>query len=263
MSDNTRDNAPAASPFVWYELMTSDLPAATHFYQAVLGWQTEDAGMPFPYTLVSAGGQQLGGLMTLPADAAAGGARPAWIGYVAVADCDAAVARAQADGATLCHPPQDIPGVGRFATLLDPQGAAFVAFRDAGGTPPNPTPPTAPGTVGWHELITADSEAALAWYGQHFGWAPTEAMDMGEMGFYRMFSTGGTSAGGMMNRPPEMPVSAWLFYFNVESIDAAVARLEAAGGRVCLGPHEVPGGSWIVNATDPQGVMFAMVAPRR
>lgn len=250
-------------PFVWYELMTSDLPAATRFYTDVLGWQTQDAGMPFPYTLVSAAGKSMAGMMTLPADAAAAGAQPCWMGYVGVADCDKAAAAAQAAGGQLCHPPQDIPGVGRFATLQDPQGAAFIVFQDLSGATPDASPPTAPGTVGWHELITTDSQAALAWYGSQFGWTAAEAMDMGEMGFYRMFATGAAPAGGMMNRPPEMPVSAWMFYFNVESIDAAIGRLEAAGGKVCLGPHEVPGGSWIVNATDPQGVMFALVAPKR
>jgi uncharacterized protein len=255
--------APGASPFVWYELMTSDLPAATQFYQAVLGWQADDAGMPFPYTLVSVAGKQVAGLMTLPADAAQNGAQPCWMGYIGVANCDAAAAHAQAAGARLFHPPQDIPGVGRFATLMDPQGAAFMAFQDLGEQPPASTPPTAPGTVGWHELITADSQQALAWYGGVFGWTAAEAMDMGELGFYRMFSTGGQPAGGMMDRPPQMPVSAWLFYFNVASIDAAVERVVAAGGQVCLGPHEVPGGSWIINAIDPQGVMFALVAPQR
>ena len=249
--------------FVWYELMTSDLPAATRFYAAVLGWETKDAGMPFPYTLASLSGKPLGGMMTLPADAAQSGAQPAWVGYVGVANCDAAASAAQAAGATVCAPAQDIPGVGRFATLMDPQGAVFVAFQGSDGTAPEPSPSTVPGTVGWHELITVDSEKALAWYGQQFGWTSTESMDMGEMGIYRMFATGGTPAGGMMNRPPQMPVSAWLFYFNVDSIDAAIVRVESAGGKIALGPHEVPGGSWIVNATDPQGVMFALVAPKR
>lgn len=251
------------SPFVWYELMTSDLPAATRFYTHVLGWQTQDAGMPFPYTLASAGGQSFAGLMTLPADAAQAGARPGWTGYVAVADCDAFVARAQAAGATLCHPAQDIPGVGRFATLQDPQGAVFVAFRDHGSTPPAVSPPATAGTVGWHELITGDSQAALAWYGQLLGWTPTESVDMGPAGQYRMFATGGHSAGGMMDRPPEVPASMWLYYFNVEALDPALARLKEAGGTVCLEPMEVPGGAWVANAIDPQGAMFALVAMRR
>jgi predicted enzyme related to lactoylglutathione lyase len=55
----------------------------------------------------------------------------------------------------------------------------------------------------------------------------------------------------------------WLYYINVEAIDAAVERVKAGGGQVINGPMEVPGGSWIINALDPQGAMFALLAPRR
>ena len=89
----------STSPFVWYELMTTDAPAATAFYQQVVGWQAADAGMPgMNYTLLSAGEGQIGGLMALPADALATGARPGWIGYIAAADVDAQAARLQQAG---------------------------------------------------------------------------------------------------------------------------------------------------------------------
>jgi hypothetical protein len=250
-------------PFVWYELMTSDLPAATRFYASVAGWETADAGMPMPYVLASAGGRTLGGLMTLPAEAVANGAQPGWLGYIGVPDCDAAAARALAAGATQYHPPQDIPGIGRFATLADPQGAAFIVFQDRSTEPPALAPSEAPGQIGWNELITTDSAAAQAWYAEQFGWTAAEAIDMGEQGLYRMFATGGTPAGGMMDRPAEMPYSAWIFYVNVPALDAAIGRAEAGGGRVIFGPMQVPGGSWVANLTDPQGAVFALVAPAR
>ena len=62
-----------------------------------------------------------------------------------------------------------------------------------------------------------------------------------------------------MFNSPNVPHPIWLFYFNVDSIAAAQQRLEKAGGKVMMGPHEVPGGGWIIQATDPQGVMFAIV----
>jgi len=82
------------------------------------------------------------------------------------------------------------------------------------------------------------------------------------MGAYQMFATGGPTVGGMMKRTPEMPVSCWLYYFNVAGIDAAVKRVTVAGGKVLNGPHEVPGGVWIAQCLDPQGAMFAMVGPK-
>jgi hypothetical protein len=60
-----------------------------------------------------------------------------------------------------------------------------------------------------------------------------------------------------------VPVSAWAFYVNVDGLDAAVRRIEANGGQVLRGPHEVPGGSWIVQAVDPQGAAFALVSATR
>ena len=106
--------------------------------------------------------------------------------------------------------------------------------------------------------------SAFAFYSKLFGWTKTEAMDMGEMGVYQLFATGGsTAAGGMMTKMPETPAPFWLFYFNVDSADAALKRVNDGGGKVINGPMEVPGPMWIVQALDPQGAMFAMVAPQR
>jgi len=67
----------------------------------------------------------------------------------------------------------------------------------------------------------------------------------------------------MMTKTPAMPSPVWLYYFNVEQLDPAIARVTGQGGQVVHGPHEVPGGSWIVQCLDPQGAMFALVAPAR
>lgn len=252
------------SPFVWYELMTTDTAAARAFYSQVVGWQANDSGMPgMDYTLLSAGPHQIAGLMSLPPEASAQGVPPNWTGYVGVDDVDAKAAALQQAGGSVLRPPEDIPGVGRFAVVADPHGAAFCLFK--GNDPSPPTPPAAGtlGTVGWHELMAGALDPAWAFYSQLFGWAKSDAMDMGPMGIYQLFNAGGDAIGGMMTRPPEMPVSAWLYYFNVDAIDAAVGRIQAGGGTVINGPMEVPGGSWIVQASDPQGAMFALVAPQR
>lgn len=251
------------SPFVWYELMTTDPAAAQAFYGSVMGWQAADSGMPgMQYTLLSAGPHQVGGLMALPAEAAAAGVPPNWCGYVAVADVDAKTTEIQAAGGAMLRPPEDIPGVGRFSVVADPQGAALCLFKDSGGTY-NPPPADTPGTVGWHELMAGALDPAFDFYSRMFGWTKGEAMDMGPAGLYQLFSAGSHPIGGMMTKPPEMPVPAWLYYFNVEAIDAAIARVTTGGGRVIHGPQEVPGGSWIVQCTDPQGAVFALVAPKR
>ncbi|GBQ31397.1 VOC family protein [Gluconacetobacter azotocaptans] len=250
--------------FVWYELATLDAPAASAFYRAVIGWNMKDAGLPDrEYTILSAGERPIGGLMALSQADCTAGAQPGWIGYVAVDDVDAIAARIADAGGAILRPAGDIPGVGRFAIVGDPQGAVFALFGagDRGAMPP--AAPGTPGTVGWHELLARDRQSAFAFYADLFGWALGEAVDMGEMGIYQIFTIGGEPAGGMMTRAAAMPAPFWLYYVNVDGIDAAIGRVREAGGRVANGPHQVPDGSWIVQCLDPQDCMFALVAPTR
>ena len=92
-----------------------------------------------------------------------------------------------------------------------------------------------------------------------FGWQKADAVDMGADGHLPALRRGRTAVGGMFNKPPAVPAPFWLYYFNVDDIDAGGRRVKAGGGKMLNGPMEVPGGSWIVQAKDPQGAMFALV----
>lgn len=249
--------------FVWHELMTTDIIAAGKFYAAVVGWTVQKGTVPgMEYAEFKAGERMVAGMMTLPEEAKAMGAPPMWTGYVAVDDVDAATRKVAALGGRIYRPAHDIPNVGRFSVVADPQGATFNLFKFA--TPPQGAPAAmgTPGTVGWNELYALDLDKAFAFYTDMFGWTKSTAIDMGPMGTYQLFAHNGKDIGGMMNKPPNVPVALWGYYFNVENIDAAVARVTANGGKVVNGPMQVPGGAWIAQALDPQGVMFAVVGPR-
>jgi len=253
------------SKFVWYELMTTDAPAAEAFYRNVVGWGAQDAGMADrPYTLLNVGETMVGGMTPLPQEVRAAGARPGWFGYIGVDDVDAFADRVKHAGGAIQRGPDDIPGIGRFAVVADPQGAAFVLFQGAPGMqPPPPVAPGTPGHTGWHELSARAWESAFTFYSGLFGWTKAEAVDMGEMGVYQTFAVGGLPIGGMMTRSETGPGPGWRYYFNVEDIDAAAARVTEGDGQVQSGPHQVPGGSWIIHGLDPQGAVFALVGPRR
>jgi predicted enzyme related to lactoylglutathione lyase len=250
--------------FIWYELITSDIAAAKAFYGEVVGWTSQ--AMPMPegdYTIFQADGQGVGGVMDFPPEVKAQGVPPNWTSYVAVDDADAAAEKVKALGGSVLRAPDDIPGIGRFAIVADPQGAVIAIMTPLPMDPPRPrTAPNTPGHTSWHELYAGDPASVFPFYAGLFGWREDGAMDMGPMGKYHLFANQDGQVGGMMTKPAEIPAAAWLYYFQVTDIDAAKQRVEAAGGKVLNGPMEVPGGGWIVQAQDPQGATFAVVGTK-
>lgn len=251
--------------FFWYDLMTTDTKAAQKFYCDVVGWTAQDVSTSGQsYTAFNTHGQGAAGLMPIPEEARKHGVPPAWMGYIAVDDVDAAAKRVKQEGGKVMREPVEVPGIIRFAVVADPQGAGFLVAKWAR---PENVPPHLPegtqGAIGWRELYANEWKSAFAFYEKMFGWTKADAIDMGPMGTYQLFAAGGAPIGGMMTKPPQVSVPHWGFYFNVPSIDASAARITAGGGRVMNGPMQVPGGQWVVNAMDPQGAGFSVVALQR
>jgi predicted enzyme related to lactoylglutathione lyase len=257
----TMSNADIRGRFVWHELMTTDTDAAAAFYSKVVPWKTQDSGMP-SYSLWMAGKTQVGGLTGLPSDGSESSTPPHWIVYVATPDVDATVAEAERLGGKVLKSATDIPNMGRYAVLTDPQGATFAVY-----SPPDaPAPDGAgasggPGEFTWHELATTDHAAALSFYSELFGWEKGDAHDMGAMGTYQLIHHGGAQVGGIYNLQAPSTPPHWLSYVRVPDCTKATNAAKAAGGRVLNGPMEVPGGSWITMMEDPQGGAFAVVEP--
>jgi predicted enzyme related to lactoylglutathione lyase len=110
--------------FSWYELTTSNRKEARQFYGKLLGWQFQDMNMGNgTYTVINVKGKSMGGMTDIPPNAE--GMPPGWGGYATVDDVDAVVARVAGLGGRVLLEPTDIPTVGRFATIMDPQGATL------------------------------------------------------------------------------------------------------------------------------------------
>jgi uncharacterized protein len=241
--------------FVWYDLMTTDPAKAEAFYTNVCGWTTEPwGGSPAPYTMWKANGTPIGGVMPVQNP----GAPPHWLAYISCPDVDETVKTSESLGGKTYVKSSDIPSVGRFAILSDPQGAVFSAFASA--NPPQPEAEPKVGEFSWHELATTDYAAGFHFYETLFGWELRVDHDMGPIGVYRLFGRNGKEIGGMFNKPPDMGSVPphWLQYVMVDSSTAAVERVKANGGQVLNGPMEVPGGDWIAQCLDPQGAAFAV-----
>jgi uncharacterized protein len=111
--------------FSWQELMTDDVEGSKKFYTELLGWSLKEFPMEGgeTYWVVKAGEEEVGGIMKTPPEAK--GVPAYWGVYITVDDVDASAKKAVELGAKTLVAPMDIPGVGRFATLQDPQGAVF------------------------------------------------------------------------------------------------------------------------------------------
>jgi predicted enzyme related to lactoylglutathione lyase len=247
--------------YLWYDCLTPDVPGAMAFYTAVMGWSTmEWATGGQPYQMFANGGVPFGGLFAMPPDA---GHPPHWIAYIGTPDVRATIVRAESLGARIWKPPTEVPTVGTFAVIEDPQGAMFAAFTPANPPPEQPPDPGA-GDISWRTLVTPYPDAAWDFYSDLFGWKKTGAYDMGSMGVYQMFGPVGVSLGGIFRQLPEMPgPAAWQYFITVDDLEAAVARVKTGGGVVMLEPHEVPGGDRIAMCADPQEAAFGLRQPKR
>lgn len=223
----------APAPLSRFILRTTDVAAATAFYDAVIGRRGD-------------------GVLPLHEAALARGARPHWLGHVRVSElggAEAVAARFVERGATRLGPG---PGVADFVILRDP-GGAIVALTDATGG-------SAAGVV-WHQLNTQRPAAAVENYAALFGWSFGEKLDLGPLGRHQRFAFGsGEANAGLVSDVEGRPNvhSHWLYFFSVPSLDVAVARVKEHGGIV-LGPLVLPNGVRIAACDDPQGAAFGMI----
>ncbi|MBC7736417.1 MAG: VOC family protein [Candidatus Saccharibacteria bacterium] len=239
----------------WYELSTDDVEGAQVFYTAILGWDIADSGTPgMDYRVAKLGDTMVAGMMNSDSPAQP----PAWVIYFAVDSADATCTAATAGGATALVPPTDIPGTGRFAMLLDPQGAAFGILQPLPGGQGGAFDQSRRGTGNWHEITTPDSAAAIEFYTRLFGWTLVRTVPLGTMDYHILGLKGVEIVGAFsMTGVPTM----WKAYFGVASVNASVTAVTQAHGTVLRGPDPIPGGVFTVQITDPQGAALALTGP--
>jgi hypothetical protein len=177
---------------------------------------------------------------------------------VTVDDIGRAAEKVKSLGGRVMHE-EDIPDVGRFAIIQDPQGAMLAIIKSATPSPGWDGTPSL-GKFSWHELMTTDYRAAFDFYRQLFGWEKTGEFDMGPAGMYVTYGMKGKSFGGIYNRERERANAQpnWLFYANVKDVDKAAAAVKKVGGTIVVGPMDVPGGDRVAVGIDAQGAAFAV-----
>jgi uncharacterized protein len=242
--------------FVWHDLLTSDVASATVFYSHVVGWDfSEDAT---GYQTSKAEGCEMGGVMKAPDYLQK--MPPFWSGYIYTPDVDAACVEVEKRGGLIFREPWGIAGVLRMAVIADPTGGFFNIMQSLAKVDAPLPPEGALGTVGWNELHTEDPDEAWDFYAGMFGWTKGETMDLGAHGVSQVFQIKGRDAGAMMQKRDSMPRPMWLYYFRVDGMAAAAARIVSGGGKITLGPAQILGGQWALSATDTEGGSFQLLS---
>jgi predicted enzyme related to lactoylglutathione lyase len=260
---------PAATPgrFVWYDLFTTDQEASKKFYADLLGWQYENYDMGgADYPMIKVGEAYMGGIASMKDPAAAG--PPHWTSYVSVEDVDATCKRVEELGGKVVVSPTDIPTVGRFAVIADPQGAIIAPFKPLKPSEAEEPEVTPEGMVCWRECLCGDSAAVAEFYRQVFGWrVETQDMDSpgGGTNRYHLFYAGEKMIGGTMDMPPQAAEAGapphWLYYLKVTDVDALAAKTTELGGSVACPPMDIPGIGRFCVIDDPQGATVALYRP--
>jgi predicted enzyme related to lactoylglutathione lyase len=247
--------AKSTGKFVWHEILSTNTKASVKFYTELFGWTTAemDMGPMGTYTLFKRGEDQVGGCMQ-----AQGGAPTHWLAYAMVESVDGAAEKAKSLGATVLVPPMEVPNIGRWTVLRDPQGAVLAAFTAPANSPaPKDENKRGPGEFCWDELMTQDTDAAVKFYSAIWGWTMKAPKADDPHGYWHVQREGNIDCGGMMKSPPDMP-SAWLSYIGVANVDTAFAKAQGLGAKPVVEPRDIPGTGRFAVLTDPTGGVFAI-----
>ncbi len=244
--------------FCWVDLSTTDGAASKNFYSQILGWTAIDnpVGNGMVYSMMQKDGKNICGLYEMTPDMQ--GVPPHWSSYISVTDVDAEVERITAAGGMVIMPPGDVFEAGRMAFVADPTGAAFGLWQAKEHIGSELI--YEPGSLGWNELYTHDTEAANTFYSSVFGWTRATHQVGPEAEDYHEFKLGEANVGGMIQIKPswgEVPPN-WGTYFNVEDIETSFQKAQDMGADVVV-PVMEEGNVRFAYLTDPQGVYFGIV----
>ncbi|MEV6709889.1 VOC family protein [Micromonospora wenchangensis] len=243
---------------VWVELCTPDPAQAETFYAALLGWtvRAERLGGT-TYRMCSIDGRDVAGI----SDAAAlHGDRPrGWLTYFAVDDIAASARQAVALGGELVAPPRYLPAAGTGAAVIDPFGAAFGLYQ--GESRVGVQAVNSVGALCWNELDTGEPAEAVAYYRTLFGYTTQQRDDSPTARPYTVLMLADVPVAGVLeldNAWPNPIPSTWVTYFAVASLDDALVRVTALGGKPTVGPVDTPHGRLHL-VKDPGGHTLCLI----
>ncbi|MEO5901856.1 MAG: VOC family protein [Ilumatobacteraceae bacterium] len=109
-----------AGAFTWSELAVHDIRRAHEFYQAVFGWDVDEATSTETTLYFN-----VDGTLVCAAHQAVDNEPLGWMVWFGTDDCDASAAKVTELGGTVLSPPAQMGDIGRATVVTDPHGATF------------------------------------------------------------------------------------------------------------------------------------------
>jgi predicted enzyme related to lactoylglutathione lyase len=243
---------------VWTDLATPDLAAAERFYSGLFGWTFRELrGGDKGYALALLDGRPVAGLFQRP-EPPGERKRPAWLGFIAVRDADAAKATALAHGAKVVFEPKTYAQRGRQAVFSDPEGAVFAVLASTSGDPGDYL--AAPGDWIWSALLAKDPDTEAAFYQTLFGY---DVFDLPtDDGLQHVVLSTDDYARAGVNHFPSGAARRhphWVNFVRVVDASASAAKAVALGGRILVEPHVDRHGSNVALIADPAGALVGLM----
>jgi predicted enzyme related to lactoylglutathione lyase len=240
-------------PIALVVVSANDLAASGKFYSKLFGWQLQPMSAELT-GVVAPGGPTAALRSQIPAGF------PGIVPYIAVSNVEEALARVVAAGGTIEKATWTVPMVGKLARFKDPSGTIYglTGSLPPGDMPRMPMPvgsnakPPA-GAICHVEMYAADGSAAARFFTDLFGWGTLETMPQ-----YMAFDPGAGVAGIFQSHTPSLPALAYLY---VTDVDATLAAIEAAGGKLTGKPMRMPGAGCFGYFTDPSGTSMGLIGP--
>jgi uncharacterized protein len=242
--------------FVWFDLLTTDAPAAEKFYGGLFGWTFEvQKTRENPYKVARLGGTPIAGIVDVSARKSEV-PDSTWLSFTSVPDVDKAAAEIRNRKGKVLREPADVGGSARAAVVADPQGALLGLVKLAKGDPPDGGQ-VREGTFLWMEYVADDAPGALAFYKDALGF-DVNRLDAVTAVEYFVLKTGGISRAGLYASPWKEVKSNWLPYIRVADATAAARKVESLGGRVLLAPKPDIRNGTLAIVADPSGAAVAL-----
>lgn len=210
------------------------------------------------YPIINSASGGVGGIVDLKMMPNGGeGIPPHFMGYISVNDVDATCGLVKENGGKILMGPENIPHVGRFAVIEDPQGRQVTAFRSAEPDRAEVERPMV-GDFCWDQLNTNDLAGSIAFYTAAFGYG-TESFGTDDT--ITTLTSGGKQRGSIMAAPQGVPTHWFTYIVMPTSVPESRDRAMRLGSTIHLEEVVVPNVGRFAAIADPTGAVAGIFEP--